>query len=358
MKDIDFKRLQECTKLMVNLVDEKGLRPEYGCFIQKPNIMYTYNDRVMTIVPMESDVSYAVKAKALQKFLSSKTSAECTITVNDLDATFVSSGKKLTVATMPVVSEALVLDVYKELKDIKMVEVPEALQSGFIKNMKQTYVSHSTSYGMSGIFMNAMGFASTDSVQYSLYKITLPIDTLIHLPADVVDYLFKIKEPICNIGFNKNTRMLYLFGESGVIYICRTSDLSDPTKDLVGRHNKNLEVINSFSVNPFFRITAEALDAFEQSSIANDAFNSRITIKLQDSAGEVSSKTSNAEFKASFSWDEANKWSYTIDLDYTKFVPFLEVGSIVRPISAGDNGSVKYMSIENGSHTVFIPSLA
>lgn len=348
----EIKRFQEAVKLISNCLDERGIRPEFKCIIQKPDMLYSYNDKIQTIFPFPSDIEYAVNGKALAKFLSTKNIDGFEVTVANGEANFYISNKKMTLLTQNSDSYAQMSEVYKEIDEAVLVDIDENLQKDFIKILRQTYLPCGSNYAYAGVFIKAGGFTSTDRIQYSMYSATTPIERLVHIPSFSLDFLLKIKEPIHKLGFHEKTRLVYFFGVSGIIYVCPTTSISD---DALAAHECNSQLVSEYAQLPYFTITEEAADSIEKASIAHDTFSTKIGFKLDGKAGQVYSKASDAQFTGDFSWDEATTFSFNVEVEYGIFSKYAKVGSQIHPV---ENDKMRGFFIVNEQHGIFIPQLS
>lgn len=351
MEDINLYK--EAVKLLAVCTEDKGIRPEYACIIQKNGLLYTYNDKIYAILPNEDTKQYAVSGKALSKFLSTKNLDGFTATTNEYETTFMLGNKKVTLSSMQVESETLMKDVYAEIKEAVVVDVDEALQKDFIKILKQTYVACTTNFAYAGVFMYEGGFASTDCMQYSIYKADTPIKQMVHIPSHSLEYLLKVKEPITKIGYHSTTRNIYFFGASGIVYVCLTSSLP---AESIEAHEGYMKNVGAFANNSYFTLTEEAADAVDKASIAHSTLSSKIGFELTGKTGRVYSRTDTADFSADFSWDEANEITFNVEVDYDIFTKYAHIGTRVHVVDVDER--MRGVFLVNDKHSIFVPQMA
>jgi len=350
MEDINLYK--DTVKLLAVCAEEKGIRPEYGCVIQKNGLLYTYNDKIYAMMPNNDTKEYAVSGKALSKFLSTKNLDGFTVVSNQSETTFQLGNKKMVLASMQVDSETLMKDVYGEIEQAEVVEVDATIQKDFIKILKQVYVPCATNFAYAGVFMFDGGFTSTDGFQYSIYTAKTPIKQMVHIPSHSLDYLLKVKEPIQKIGYHSGTRNVYFFGESGIVYVCLTSSLQ---AEAIEAQQGAMTLVSGFAKNSYFTITEEAADAIDKASIAHSAFSSKLGFELKGNAGRVYSNTETADFSADFGWDEATEIIFDVAVDYDVFTKYARVGTRVYVVDVDER--MRGLYLINDSHSVFVPQM-
>lgn len=352
---METKRLKELTKLMLPLVEGGGHLPESACFIQTDKHLYTYNSKISTMALCGDGKEFVVCAPSFAKFLAPKSVVETEIDVADGEVTFSTDGKEMTLANVPFTGASVTVkrvldDAYEEMKNIPFVEVPEKIQKTFIKLLKQAYLQNKVSYDLAGVYLSEVGIFSTDAMHFSFIEMPLPIKDVLHIGAAVMDYLVKIKEPIIKIGYKEDTHSVYFCGESGIIYLCHTTQLAE---EHITSHKNNVQQIRNMSSTPAFRVTEEMYEALTQASVAEGQGNAGVIIALDGKTGEVRNCSRTASYKGEFSWDENEEWVFTIMVDYNTLMKYVKVGTALHPIES----QLNYLSIENERHTVFIPDI-
>jgi hypothetical protein len=343
---METKRVKELTKLMSPLVAAGGMSPEYSCFIQTDRLFYNYNGKMLCVVPNPSDTEFTVNAPNFSKFVTPKSVSDLEIlqTGEDDVLEFVSGAKKMTLKNEVRRTQSLVDAIFDEIQETTFVDVAEVMQKSFVKLLKQTYLSMNTDYSLAGLYLCKDGLYSCNLQTISFYEMSLPIDNIIHIPSEIMDCVIKIKEPIVKIGFYPVSNCVYFVGESGIYYVCNTTQLRQEIKDSL---LSNIETARGTYSQPHFRITDEFYEALEQDAVAGSA---GLNLQLCDNCGKLSSQSYDSAFEAEFGWDENVAFDFTIKLDYALFMKYASIGTIIRPI----DGETKAISLNNEKHTIFM----